>query len=76
MNYYSFENGIRKFYRFFTSFQHFSTKKGVLYIVCQKKCVSLRAISRKWELKLLTKIKGQKRFRNANYSAVSKKRSS
>ena len=47
----NFENAIRKIYRFFTSFQHFGTKKWSIYIVCQKKCVSLRAISRKRELK-------------------------
>lgn len=53
---YNFENRISKFYRKIVSFQQISAKKVSIYIVSQKKCVSLRAISRKRELKQLTKI--------------------
>ena len=37
MNNYNFLNEIRKFYRFFTSFQQISAKKGLIYGVYQKK---------------------------------------
>ena len=47
---YTFENEIRKFYRKIASFQQISAKMWRIYIVYQKKCVSLRAISRKREM--------------------------